>query len=286
MRCTNTITNCFIAPLDDRLPGCKATGSQSGLTGGESRLQPALWRRLAMRWRGRGCLVLLAALLCFCPAGVDAEGERLPLSGERVTETLRRYVLEQSAWRPEQVEIVLRSFALPPVPDGEIDLVILKPNHGVTPGVHRFLLSVRVNGREEARFWVDAEVRVFANVIVTSQPLAHYELLSAEKVRVERRDLGSLPLQPLMSLEELNGKQAARPIEVNQVLTAAMVELPRVIRRGGAVTLVYESAGLRVETTGRAAEPGRVGDRIHVENPSSGKIVEGHILDERTVKVN
>jgi flagella basal body P-ring formation protein FlgA len=225
-------------------------------------------------------------MLGLCPIGVDAERERLPLAPERVTETLRRYVLEQSAWQPEQVEVVLRSFTPPAIPNDAVDLVILKPNRGITPGVRRFLLSVRVNGREEGRFWVDAEVRVFANVIVTSQPLAHYELLSAEKVRVERRDLGSLPLQPLTSFEDLNGKQAARPIEVNQVLTAAMVELPRVIRRGGAVTLVYESAGLRVETTGRAAEPGRVGDRIHVENPSSGKIVEGHILDERTVKVN
>jgi flagella basal body P-ring formation protein FlgA len=29
-----------------------------------------------------------------------------------------------------------------------------------------------------------------------------------------------------------------------------------------------------------------VGDRIRVENPSSGKVVEGQILNDRTVKVN
>jgi len=286
MRVTYSVTNYFIALPDEQSPGYKATPSPGVLKGAESLPQPGLWRRLAMKWPGRGCLVVLSVMLGLCPIGVDAERERLPLAPERVTETLRRYVLEQSAWQPEQVEVVLRSFTPPAIPNDAVDLVILKPNRGITPGVRRFLLSARVNGREEGRFWVDAEVRVFANVIVTSQPLAHYELLSAEKVRVERRDLGSLPLQPLTSFEDLNGKQAARPIEVNQVLTAAMVELPRVIRRGGAVTLVYESAGLRVETTGRAAEPGRVGDRIHVENPSSGKIVEGHILDERTVKVN
>jgi flagellar basal body P-ring formation protein FlgA len=59
-----------------------------------------------------------------------------------------------------------------------------------------------------------------------------------------------------------------------------------VMRRGSAVTLVYESAGIRVETPGRAVEPGRVGDRIRVENADSGKVIAGQILDERTVRVN
>jgi flagella basal body P-ring formation protein FlgA len=212
--------------------------------------------------------------------------EKQPLSPEQVTAALQRYVLAQSAWRPEQVEIVLGSSSLPLVAAGVVDFVVLKPNRGVTPGLHRFLMSARVNGKEEARFWVDADLHVFAEVVVTSQPLAHYEPISLDKVRLERRDLGQTPLQPVTSLEGLEGKQAAYPIAVNQVVTVTMVESPRVIRRGGAITLVYESAGLRVETPGRAAEPGRVGDHIRVENPSSGKVVDGQVLDEKTVKVN
>jgi len=213
--------------------------------------------------------------------------ERVPsLSQDSVAQVLRQYILERSGWRPEQVEVVLRSFTPPTIPAGTVDLVVLKPTRGVTPGLHRFLVGVQVNGREEARIWIDSDIQVFAEVVVTSQPIAQYELLTPEKVRLERRNLGETALLPLTSFEAFEGRQAARSIEVNQVVTTAMVELPRVIRRGGAVTLVYESAGLYVETPGRANEPGRVGDRIRVENPSSGKMLEGQILDDHRVKVN
>jgi flagella basal body P-ring formation protein FlgA len=145
---------------------------------------------------------------------------------------------------------------------------------------------VQINGREEARLWIDADVKVFVEVLVTSQPLAHFEPLSPDKVRLERRNLGESPAQPFTSFNDIQGKLAARPIEVNQVLAASLVELPQVIRRGATVSLRYESVGIRVEAPGRAMEPGRVGDRIRVENPDSGKVVEGQILDDRSVRVN
>jgi flagella basal body P-ring formation protein FlgA len=231
-------------------------------------------------------LILLMLLPLGFPLSAQTEGNRQALSPDRVVETLRQYVLERSAWRPDQVEVVLRSFTPPMLSDGTVDLVVLKPTRGVTPGLRRFLVAIQVNGREEARLWVDSEVQVFENVVVTSQPLAHYESVTPDKVRLERRNLGDLPLQPLTSLDTLAGRQVSRPIEVNQVVTASMMELPRVIRRGSVVTLVYESVGLHVETPGRATEPGRVGDRIRVENPSSGKVLEGQILDDRRVRVN
>jgi flagella basal body P-ring formation protein FlgA len=237
--------------------------------------------------RGTLLFLLLGFLVLFVFSSCMSLAESAQLlSPERVAETLRQYVLERSAWRPEQVEVILRSFSPPTLPTGVVDLVVLKPTRGITPGLRRFLIAAQVNGREEARLWVDSDIQVFEEVVVTSQPLAHYETLTLEKVRLERRNLSETPLQPLLSLDALAGRQASRPIEVNQVVTASMVELPRVIRRGSVVTLVYESAGLYVETPGRAAEPGRVGDRIRVENPSSGKILEGQILDDRRVKVN
>ncbi len=239
-----------------------------------------------MKWRIVCFVIVLGLLWERVALPVGAEGNQQMVTQERVVQALRQYILEHSAWRPEQVDVTLYSFAPLPTPEGEMELTFLKQSHGLTPGRHRFLLGVQVNGREETRLWIDAEVKVFTEVVVTSQPLAHYEAISPEKVRPERRDLGEAPLQPFTSVKDIEGKLAAYPIEVNQVLAASMVDLPRVIRRGSSVALVYESAGIHVETPGRAVEPGRVGDRIHVENPDSGKVVEGQIIDERTVRVN
>jgi flagella basal body P-ring formation protein FlgA len=50
--------------------------------------------------------------------------------------------------------------------------------------------------------------------------------------------------------------------------------------------MVFESAGLRVETAGVAEEAGKIGDLVQVKNPSSGKLLRATVLDGRTVRVN
>ena len=100
-------------------------------------------------------ILLFIVLMTVWPLSVVANGKGQPLSQERVVETVRRYVLERSAWRPDQVEVLLRSFSPPTLPEGEVALTVLKPTRGVTPGLRRFLVAVHVNGREEVRLWVD-----------------------------------------------------------------------------------------------------------------------------------
>ena len=82
-------------------------------------------------------LIFLLGLLLVFPLSAKTEGNKQTLSPERVAEMLRRYVLERSAWRPDQVEIVLRSFTPPILPDGAVGLVVLKPiteeKRAVTP---------------------------------------------------------------------------------------------------------------------------------------------------------
>lgn len=230
--------------------------------------------------------LLAVSLLCLLsPLSVVAE-EGQVIGKEQVENSLRHYVLEHGPWQPSQVEVGVRSFTPLSLPTGPVEMRILAPNRGITPGPRRFLLAVEVGGEEVKRVWVETTIRVFDEVVVTSRPLAHYEAISLDTVRLERRDLSTLSTRAFTKIEEVVGRQAARAIEVNETLTPSAVELPRVVRQGSTVTLVYESAGLRVEMRGRAGEPGKVGDTIRVENPSSGKVLEGRILDAHTVRVN
>jgi flagella basal body P-ring formation protein FlgA len=167
-----------------------------------------------------------------------------------------------------------------------VKLRIVRPTKGVTPGPRRFLLAVEAGGRQVTRVWVRAEVRVFGEVVVTSRPLAHHEVITPEAVRIERRDLSSLRTHALTAVEDAVGRQAARAIAVNEILTPTLVELPQVVQRGSTVTVVYQSGGVRVELPGRATEPGKVGETIRVENPSSGKILQGQIIDAHTIWVH
>lgn len=231
-------------------------------------------------------LAFFLFLVAIFPIRGEAGGEGQVVAREQVEDSLRHYVLEHSPWQPSQVEVAVRSFAPLSLPAGQVEMRVLSPNRGIIPGPRRFLLAVEVGGEEVKRVWVETTIRVFDEVVVTSRPLAHYEAISPDAVRLERRDLGTLFTRTFTKIAEVVGRQAARAIGVNETLTPSSVELPRVVRQGSTVTLVYESAGLRVETRGRAGEPGKVGDTIRVENPSSGKVLEGRILDAHTVRVN
>lgn len=231
-------------------------------------------------------IVILSLILLVLPAGIQAGGEDQVLTQQEVEATLRRYVLQRSPWRPEQVEVSTRAYTPLTLPAGRVELRIIRPQRGITPGFHSFLLDVGVKGKRWRKVWVRAEIRVSGEVVVTSRPLARYQFIAKEDVRLEWRNLTFLSNRAFTKLGETIGMQATRPIEVNEILTPKIAELPKIVRRGSLLSLVYETSGLKVETRGKAMEGGRVGDIIRVKNSSSGKALEGRILDARTVRMN
>jgi hypothetical protein len=58
------------------------------------------------------------------------------------------------------------------LPEGAPNLRVLRPLNGISPGQQNFLIAAESGGKEHARLWVKAEVRVFAEVVVSSQSLA------------------------------------------------------------------------------------------------------------------
>ena len=226
-------------------------------------------------------LVFFASL-----ASVGAGIQEQTLTKERVELILRQYVLARAPWKPENIEVRLVPFQPVTVPPGELSLRVLKPNQSLVPGLHSFLVAVDIAGREETRVWVKTEIKVFEEVVVSSVPLAHHDLVAGKDVRVARRDISSLSARPFTQVDDVIGRQAVRAIEANEVLTQKSVELPTLMKRGSSVTLVYETGSLRIETPGTAEEGGKVGDFIQVKNASSGKVLRGVVVDGRIVKVN
>ena len=121
---------------------------------------------------------------------------------------------------------------------------------------------------------------------MSSQALVSQEIVKANDVRLERREISGLQARPFYRMDDVVGQQVARAIPVNETLTQKRLERPTVMRRGSAVVLVYETGSLRVETQGIAEENGRTGELIQVKNPASGKLLRGRVLDGRLVSVN
>ena len=229
------------------------------------------------------CLVL--ALGCALRAGADEKVGQL-LSQAQVELTLRRYVLANSPWKADQVEVKALAFKPLPLRAGRIALRVVKHGKIIGPGVQTFLLAVDIAGKEETQLWVRSDIKIYDNVVVSTRSLAHKETIAAEDVRLDWREIGGAAPRPYTRIEDVLGKQISRSTAANEVLTVAQAEPPQVVRHGSAIVLVYESAHLRVETSGEALQAGKVGETIRVKNPASGKLLQGTIVDAKTVRVS
>jgi flagella basal body P-ring formation protein FlgA len=216
----------------------------------------------------------------------DERAKGQVLSQEQVEQTLRQYILKMGPWQAEQIEVRALSYKPVPLPPGKLVVRVLKPGKGISPGVQSFLLGAEVGGKEESQIWVRTEIRVSENVVVSARPLAYRQMIGPEDVRLDWREINSFAPGPFTKIEDALGKQVARAMNANEMLTPSLAELPQVVRHGSAVMLVYESAYLRVETAGEAVQAGKVGDVIRVKNPASGKMLQGVVLDGRTVRVS
>lgn len=225
----------------------------------------------------------LMAWLCAMPLSAAAQELFTAPKAEAV---LKQYVLKHSPWQSANVELRVVGFSPVALPAGAVAYRVLKPNQGITPGTTHFLLALDVAGKEQQRLWIKTEVRVFEEVVVSSAPLAARNLIYAKDVRLDRRDVSSLHARPFKRIADVAGQQVSRSIDINEILTEKSVDRPTLMRRGAPVTLIYETGALRVESPGLTVEPGKIGDTIQVKNPSSGKLVRGVVIDERTVRVN
>jgi flagella basal body P-ring formation protein FlgA len=230
--------------------------------------------------------VLLALLLCGIMPLRALASTNPALTKEALEPALRRYLAQSGPWSAENIDVHVLPFQAPAVPAGAVIFKVLQPSSIASSGTYNFLVAAQIGGREQARFWVRSEVRVFEQAIVAITPLARLDFISAADVRLERREIVSRGNRSFTRADDVIGKQATRAIAVNDVLTQASVDRPVLMKRGSQVTMVFESAGLRVETAGIAEEAGKIGDLVQVKNPSSGKLLRATVLDGRSVRVN
>lgn len=115
--------------------------------------------------------------------------------------------------------------------------------------------------------------------------LARGNTVMAEDLGSEERVVGESELIYPADEDEVIGKVLKKNVAAGTVLTNQMLDSPRVIRRGGLVTIIGQSGPLFVKAKGKAEEPGRLGDRIRVKNLSSGREVVGTVADDGTIIV-
>jgi len=146
-------------------------------------------------------------------------------------------------------------------------------------------VEVRCEGTRPWSMYVTVDVARFAQVVVSTRGLVRGAVISADDVAVARRRINGTRPDYLSDPATAVGRVAARAIGPDQILGAANVMLPRLVKRGDEVTIASVGSAISVRVRGQALKDGALGDRVSVRNLNSKRVVEGVVNADGMVVV-
>lgn len=130
--------------------------------------------------------------------------------------------------------------------------------------------------------------RVFA---VIDAPVPRESILPGSPLSADQFEIRSFPLTAIgrfavTSLDDLEGAEARRTLPAGRLVQSQSLQVPRAVRRGEKLTLIYHKGQLELNVPARALEDGGAGDMIRVQNLSSNKTLNAIALGDGRVQVS
>lgn len=151
--------------------------------------------------------------------------------------------------------------------------------------IGRVTLRVRCDGSSPWTVFVPGQVRLYREVVIASRPLKRDNLLTEMDVLLAERDVGLLNQGYLTTLPQAIGKKLTRPLQPDQVLAPAHVQMADAVRKGDQVVISARSGGISVRMPGEALSDGTVGKQISVRNQRSNRVVKARVVGPGQVEV-
>ncbi|MFT8211219.1 MAG: flagellar basal body P-ring formation chaperone FlgA [Symbiopectobacterium sp.] len=134
-------------------------------------------------------------------------------------------------------------------------------------------VSISVRCGEQRRF-IQAEVQVTGNYLVSARQLRRGVTLAAADVRQSTGRLDLLPPPALLLAKEALGAVLLRDLPPGQPLTSAMLRHAWVVKSGQTVQVLAQGVGFSINSEGKATSNAAAGQSVRVRI-ASGQIVNG-----------
>ena len=118
------------------------------------------------------------------------------------------------------------------------------------------------------------------STIYAGQPLNNVGL--SERMFYIKADAASLYVT---DVKQALNKVAKKTLSAGRPISLSSLAEPVVVERGQSTKLVFNAGSLVITAVGVSLEPGSVGDFIKVRNVDSGRIINGTVLSDGSVRV-
>ncbi len=158
-------------------------------------------------------------------------------------------------------------------PLGKLDLETVARPPALRGGLWSVEVTGRVNGEAALACMVRYRVTVTGDVLVTTRAVRRHDAIGPQHVALERREVSELRGEPIRSVEELDGRRAARAVPAGTALTSEWVEPEPLVRRGELVEVVARVGPVMVVSRVVALADGGAGEAVAVRTADRREFV-------------
>ncbi|GEM_PF-333219 len=119
------------------------------------------------------------------------------------------------------------------------------------------------------------------NVPVLKNRLRRGDVISRSDIEFITLRSDTLAHDVLTDEEDLIGTTPRTSLNPATPVRSFDLQMPKIVKRGETVTMIYDNNRIRLETTGKALQDGSKGDIIRILNASSNRTIEAEIINDR-----
>ncbi len=148
-------------------------------------------------------------------------------------------------------------------------------------------ISIRVNcsATKKWAIYVSAMITVYEKILILSQPVQRGEIITSAQFFSERRDVSRLREDFFTEVEQVENKQATRPLATGTILSLRNVSEPVMVKKGDKVVISSSNTAFSITMGGLAMMDGVKGQRIRVKNENSGRLINATVVEPGLVSV-
>ncbi len=161
----------------------------------------------------------------------------------------------------------------------------LEPVRAKSLGPVQYDVTIINNGTSQ-KTTIAAQARAWQQQVVVMKPLGFKQLIRESDVQTRKTLVDRLGTDPLISVEQATGQQAARDIKPGTVLTARLVDAVPLIRTGQLLTVTYSQGSIQLRSVARAMESGTFGQSVQAKNETTGAIFDVILTGPQTATMS
>jgi len=220
-----------------------------------------------------------------CPDIVTVLSDYNEYCSEKLARLARDYVFKNMPWQQEWVRIEDFFAKKVMLPKGNVNVRF--SFHKDEDFLGRFNTEVffYVDGHFKKKIRMTGNIIVKAPVTVCSRDIARNEVITAQDVRIQTKDITYESRDYILDTEALLGKKSRINISAGTVLHEDMFKTVPAVQRGDMVTLVVETDSFKITVPGMVLENACSGGQVWVKNLASNNKVCGLVRNSKVITV-